>query len=182
MYVSQRDMERQPGGTGTRLATPPGRRRRDGLTAKESRYSEAPLHSTTVIRSLVATCPANGTGPREAPLITASGEGFIYHSTLLHLAHFLPSYTAHTSRATLRIPSILHTSVTVQQRQKLPGTATLLEAFFSLPCPAVNKGRLVSSLSPTQLPPTLRVPLALSYGRTWPADAVIRIKPRSRSS
>lgn len=86
-------------------------------------------HPYIVIRSLVATCPANGTGPREAPLITASGEGFIYHSTLLHLAHFLPSYTAHTSRATLRIPSILHTSVTVQQRQKLPGIATLLEGF-----------------------------------------------------
>lgn len=93
------------------------------------RHPYIPRYCSTVIRFLVATCPANGTGPREAPLITASGEGFIYHSTLTPPGAFSSSYTAHTrQQGNTAHPIHLHTSVTVQQRQKLPGYATLLEA------------------------------------------------------
>lgn len=180
MYASQRRYGEAAWGTGTRLATPPGTRR--GRVCLDCQGIQVLVrHPYIAIRFLVATCPANGTGPREAPLITASGEGFIYHSTLLHPAHFLP--------LTLHTPAGQHCASHPSTYQcDRPATTKAARhcdpsrRLFSLPCSAVNKGRLVSSLSPTQLPATLRVPLALSHGRTWPADAVIRIKPRPRSS
>lgn len=180
MYVSQRDMRRQP--RGREQDSPLRPEHGGGRVCLDFQGIQVLVrHPYIVIRFLVATCPANGTGPREAPLITASGEGFIYHSTLLHLAHFLP-LTLHTpaGQHCASHPSTYqcHRPATTKAARHCDPSRRL----FSLPCSAVNKGRLVSSLSPTQLPATLRVPLALSHGRTWPADAVIRIKPRPRSS
>lgn len=151
-----------------------------GLTAKGS--IQMLVEAGRPDRLLVATCPANGTVPREAPLITASGEGFIYHSTRLHLAHFLPLtlHTAHAQRnttASAHIPHCQHS----RDKNKVcrpcdPSRST--RPFSPTRALPSTKGSWFHPYHRRTLPATLRVPLALSHRRTWPGPPM----PSSASS